>query len=50
MLSNLWLDFAVGSVPLLGDMFKADRCSLEVILDRFGMMVSAISTTSIWRR
>ena len=40
MLGNIGLDFAVGAVPLLGDvfdvMFKANRRNLEVILDHFG--------------
>ena len=40
MLGNIGLDFAVGSVPLLGDMFdvmfKANRRNLEVILEHFG--------------
>ncbi|WP_206454505.1 DUF4112 domain-containing protein [Aurantimonas marina] len=40
MAGNLGIDFAVGSVPLLGDVFdvvfKAHRRNLDVILDHFG--------------
>lgn len=40
MLGNIGVDFAVGAVPLLGDvfdvMFKANRRNLAVILDHFG--------------
>ncbi len=40
MLGNIGVDFAVGSVPLLGDvfdvMFKANRRNLDVILAHFG--------------
>lgn len=39
MLGNIGADFAVGSVPLLGDvfdvMFKANRRNLDMILDHF---------------
>lgn len=40
MLGNLGADFAVGSVPLLGDafdlVFKAHRRNLDIILEHFG--------------
>lgn len=40
MLGNIGLDFAVGAVPVLGDvfdvMFKSNRRNLAVILDHFG--------------
>ena len=40
MVGNLGFDFAVGSVPVLGDafdvFFKAHRRNLDIILDHFG--------------
>lgn len=40
MLGNVGIDVAVGSVPLLGDIFdvvfKANRRNLDLILDHFG--------------
>ncbi|MEX6505576.1 DUF4112 domain-containing protein [Jiella sp. M17.18] len=40
MLGNIGFDFAVGSVPVLGDVFdvffKSNRRNLDMILDHFG--------------
>ena len=40
MAGNLGVDFAVGAVPLLGDVFdvfyKAHRRNLDIVLDHFG--------------
>ena len=40
MAGNLGIDFAVGAVPLLGDVFdvfyKAHRRNLDIVLDHFG--------------